>query len=305
MESYKFSILITTKNRLEDLKITLHKTKPLISDQSVECIICDDGSIDGTYDFIKENYPKIQVFRHEKSKGLIYSRNQLLKKTTALYAISLDDDAHFISDNVLKHIEYYFEKKPNCAVLALRIFWGLEPPSNIESKVQPLRVSGFIGCGHVWRMEAWKDTPEYPSWFVFYGEEDFAAFQLYKKNWEIWYVPEILVHHRVNVTERRYQKDYRLRLRRSLRSGWYLYFLFYPKHLIFKRWFSSAYSQLRRKVFKGDIKALIALGQAQGDFLINLPRLFINSNRLTPKEYKEFVKLPQAKIYWKPIHEDS
>lgn len=304
MESCKFSILITTKNRLDDLKITLHKTKQLISDHSVECIICDDGSTDDTYDYILENYPKIQVFRHKKSKGLIYSRNQLLKKTKAKYAISLDDDAHFITNNVLKSIEYYFAKNTNCAVLAFRIFWSLKPPIIIDSKEKAQRVNGFVGCGHVWRMEAWRDIPEYPSWFVFYGEEDFAAFQLHKKSWEIWYVPEVLVHHRVNVTQRKLQKDYMSRLRKSLRSGWYLYFLFYPKQLIFKRWISSIYSQLKRKVFKGDIKAFIALAQALGDLLINLPRLFKNSNRLTPKEYKEFVKLPQAKIYWKPINED-
>ena len=305
MESYKFSILITTKNRLDDLKITLQKTKQLISDQSVECIICDDGSTDGTYNFITENYPKIQVFRHKKSKGLIYSRNQLLKKTKATYAISLDDDSNFLTTDVLKHFENYFDKYEKCAVLALRVFWNKKPPLTLNSKDKATRVNGFVGCGHVWRMEAWNEVPDYPSWFIFYGEEDYASFQLYKKGWEIWYIPKVLVHHRVNVTERKHQTDYTLRLRRSLRSGWYLYFLFYPKQLIFKRWFSSFYSQLKRKVFKGDIKAFVALCQATGDLLINLPRLFKNCNRLTPKEYKEFVKLPLAKIYWKPINEDS
>ncbi len=305
MASYKFSILITTKNRLDDLKITLRKIKPLIDNDTVECIICDDGSTDGTFKYLSEHYPEIDVFRHETSKGLIYSRNQLLKKTKAQYAISLDDDANFLTDNILINIENYFLNNSKCAVLALRVFWGLEPPATILSKEKSERVSGFVGCGHVWRMEAWRDIPEYPSWFIFYGEEDFAAFQLYKKNWEIWYAPEILVHHRVNILKRKHQKDYRLRLRRSLRSGWYLYMLFYPKSLIFKHWASSVFSQLKRKVFKGDIKAFVALMQAMGDVCINLPKLFKNCNRLTAKEYKEFIKLPQAKIYWKPINEDS
>jgi hypothetical protein len=30
-------------------------------------------------------------------------------------------------------------------------------------------------------MESWRDSPNYSDWFVFYGEEDFAAHQLFEK----------------------------------------------------------------------------------------------------------------------------
>ena len=44
----KFSILITTKNRVNDLGFTLEKIKHLIARDDLECIVYDDGSIDGT-----------------------------------------------------------------------------------------------------------------------------------------------------------------------------------------------------------------------------------------------------------------
>ena len=125
-------------------------------------------------------------------------------------------------------IERYFNVNQKCGVISCRIFWGKLLPDNFESNEKPGRVKGFVGCGHVWNMKSWRDIPNYPDWFVFYGEEDFASFHLFKNNWEINYVPEILIQHRVDNKSRKNSKDFRLRMRRSLRSGWYLYFLFYP-----------------------------------------------------------------------------
>lgn len=296
----KFSILITTKNRKEALAFTLSKINYLLENDEVVCIICDDGSTDGTSDFLKAEYPTIQLIRNPKSKGLIYSRNRLLHLVTTEFAISLDDDAHFVTQNPLESIIKHFEMNPACGLIALRIFWGLESPTKINSNEEIMRVKGFVGCGHVWRMKAWHDIPNYPGWFVFYGEEDFAAYQLFKNNWEIHYLPEVLVNHRVDVKARKNEKDYRLRLRRSLRSGWYLYFLFYPLKEIPRRFAYTLWTQIKNKAFKGDWMAMIAIGQALGDVMINLPRLIKNSNRLTEKEFKAHSKLPDTKLYWTP-----
>lgn len=294
----KFSILITTKNRLNELKFTLSKIESLIEDQAVECIICDDGSHDGTFRFIEKNYPKIKLIRNEQSKGLIFSRNRLLGMAKGDYAISLDDDAHFVVENPLEIIDTYFKQNVTCAVMAFRIFWGEILPENLNHSQSNERVKSFVGCGHVWRMEAWKQIPNYPDWFIFYGEEDFASYQLFKKHWEIHYTPDILVHHRVNVKTRVHQKDYRLRLRRSLRSGWYLYVLFYPLSTIPRRFFYTLWVQIKNKVFKGDLKAFLAIFQAIADVIFNFLRLIKSANRLSKKEFKEYLKLPDTKLYW-------
>ena len=55
MNKIEFSILITTKNRLEDLKITLQKIADLKNRDIVEVMLYDDASTDGTFEFIKEN----------------------------------------------------------------------------------------------------------------------------------------------------------------------------------------------------------------------------------------------------------
>ena len=176
-----FSILITTKNRLADLAFTLSKIKYLLKEDVVECVVFDDGSVDGTHDYVKENFPEVQLHSNAVSKGYIFCRNKMLNETQADYAISLDDDAHFVTENPLESIQKYFEENAQCGLLALRIFWGLEEPVSILSDGKPNRVQGFVGCAHAWRMKAWHDIPNYPEWFVFYGEESFASYQLFKK----------------------------------------------------------------------------------------------------------------------------
>ena len=295
----KFSILISTKNRLKDLCFTLKKIEYLINRDDVECIICDDGSTDGTFKYLCENFSQIRLLQNQKSRGYIFSRNKLLNLTTAEFAISLDDDAHFLSDNPLELIENYFNKYTNCGLIAFRIFWGLNNPKSYFSADKPQRVQGFVGCAHVWRMSAWRKIPSYPEWFVFYGEEEFAAYQLFKKNIEIHYLPTVLVQHRVEVKSRKQNADYTVRLRRSLRSGWYLYFMFLPISKIPRKIAYSIWIQLTLKVFKGDFNALKAVTFALLDLILALPKIIKYSNRLTINEFKEFNQLQNTKIYWK------
>jgi glycosyltransferase involved in cell wall biosynthesis len=280
--------------------LTLDKINYLLKKDGVTCVVFDDGSSDGTSEYIKENFPLIQLQRNTVSKGYIFCRNKMLNETQADYVISLDDDAHFVTENPLEFIQTHFEKNQNCGLLALRIFWGLEAPKATISNDKSQKVQGFVGCAHVWRMKAWRDIPNYPAWFVFYGEEDFASYQLFKKNWEIHYLPEVLVNHRVDVKARRNNADYSIRLRRSLGSGWYLFFLFYPVKTIPTKMTYSLWIQLKLKVFKGDFKALQAIVLALLDLVWNFPRILKNSNRLTEKEYEKYNQLPETKLYWQP-----
>ena len=299
----KFSILISTKNRLEDLQLTLQKISHLLKREDVECIIYDDASVDNTSEFIKENYPTLQLITNKNSLGYIYNRNYLLNTCKGKYAISLDDDACFLTENCLEIIENHFETNENCGVIACRIFWGKEEPVSFHSNEVVQRVKGFVGCGHIWNMKAWKSIPNYPEWFEFYGEEDFASLQLFKKKIEIHYVPQILVHHRVNMTDRKKGEDYQIRRRRSLRAGWYNYFIFYPNSVIPRKMLYTIWQQLKNHTFNGNMKATFAMFQAILDLFINSFNIYKTSNRFTFREYNEYCNLPNAKIYWQPNKE--
>jgi glycosyltransferase involved in cell wall biosynthesis len=296
----KYSILITTKNRLADLAFTLGKIQYLLDRKDVVCIICDDGSTDDTASFLQKQYPEIQLIQNPKSQGLIYSRNRLMSLVTTEFAISIDDDLHFITNNPLEIVNDFFITHATVGVLGFRLFWSKSEPTSTATLEQSMPMQSYAGGAHAFRMKAWRDIPNYPSWFIFYGEENFASFQLFKKNWEIHYLPEVLVHHRVDVKSRKNNADYVIRSRRALRSGWYLFFLFYPMPIIPRKMAYSLWMQFKLKVFQGDFKALQAIVLALLDLVWNMPRILKNSNRLTEKEYEGYHQLSETKLYWQP-----
>lgn len=294
-----FTIIITTKNRIVELKKTLI-TVTNENYAGVKIIICDDGSNDGTFDFVKENYPDIKVLRNKKNRDLIYSRNRLMNEIDTDYAISLDDDANFLISPDYESIVQYFEKNEKCAILGLRLYWGTSLPHQFNTEHKPHQVKSFPGGAHIIRTSAWHQIPNYPEWFKFYGEEDFASFHLFKRGLEVHYYPDILIHHRVDIKSRKKNKDYIQRTRKALRSGWYLYLMFYPLKEIPKRMIYSIWMQMKLKLFKGDFRAFFGLMMAISDVIFNLPRVLKNSDRLTPQEFNEYMQLADAKLYWNP-----
>ncbi|NNT72577.1 glycosyltransferase [Flavobacterium sp. IMCC34852] len=300
MSVVKTTILISTKNRCADLLFTLEKIRYLI-DEQLTCVVFDDGSTDDTFEKVKTQFPQVQLHRNEVSKGYIYCRNKMLNETDADYAISLDDDAHFLSDNPIDSIQNYFDNNPSCGLIATRIFWGKTTPETLQTEEISQKVKSFVGCGHVWNMKAWREIPNYPEWFDFYGEENFASFQLFKTQWEVHYVPEILVQHRVDLKERaKDTKAFAFRYRRAIRADWYTYFLFLPWSKIPRKMAYSLWMQGKGKILKGQFKVITPLFLAICDLFLAVPKLIQHRNALTSQEYEAYAKLNEAKIFWKP-----
>jgi glycosyltransferase involved in cell wall biosynthesis len=301
MSAIKFSIVITTKNRLDELKITLEKIDFLLNKSDVEVLLYDDGSDDGTFEYIKQNYPRIILFRNEKSKGLIHNRNHLNNMAKGEFLISLDDDLHFLVQNPLEIIENYFQQNSLCGVVSFRIFWSKKEPKTHFTTDQPEMVNSFAGGAHCFRKTAWNTIPDYPDWYVFYGEETFAAMQLFKKHWEVHYLPAVLVNHRVELKKRAIaNNDFAIRFRRAIRADWFNIVLLYPISKIPRILFYSIWMQYKTKIFKGDFRVIVPLFLAKLDLITHFGKIVRHRNALTLDEYQKYTKLKEAKIYWKP-----
>jgi glycosyltransferase involved in cell wall biosynthesis len=263
-------------------------------------VIYDDGSSDGTYEYVKANFPQVVLLRNETSKGYLFCRNRMLNECKSLYAVSLDDDAHFLSHDPLELIEKHFNSNRQCGVIAFRIYWALAEPIEIPVDDTPERVKGFVGCGHAWRMDSWRQIPDYPEWFQFYGEENAASISLFKKNINVDYLPSVFVLHRVDLKARRHNKAFGDRYKNALKADYYLYFLFFPMKVIPKKLAYSLYIQFKNKIFKDQPRLVFPLMSALFAVLAHIPTIIRERNALSYNQYKEFTKLKDTKIYWNP-----
>ena len=103
----KVSILIPTLNRLEYLKGALQSCRDQSYD-NVEIIVSDDGSTDGTVEWLKEmadREPKLRIAPSNPSPGLFTNMNHLVTHADGeLFCLLGDDDTierHFISSLIL------------------------------------------------------------------------------------------------------------------------------------------------------------------------------------------------------------
>lgn len=296
-----FAFVIATKNRCTDLVQTLQSLAEYTAIPGVRCVVYDDGSTDGTQQQLQNQFPEVEIWRNQTSKGYLYCRNQLLNNVEATYLISLDDDAHFLSNNVLETIQHHFESQPSAGVLAFRIFWSKQMPEQIETTAEPQFVKSFVGCGHVWRKSAWNTIPNYPEWYQFYGEENWASLQLYAHGYQVLYVPQILVHHRVDLRQRAQNKTgFTFRYRCSLRADWYTYFMLYPLHHAAYFWLYSLAKQIQKIGGKAQFRLVKPLLLALFDLLIHLPKLVRNRKPLSSLHFRQYQQLKEAKVYWNP-----
>jgi len=86
------SIIIPTYNRVGLIKFTLDSLQPQFHPGiAMEIIVVDDGSTDGTWDFIEKNYPVVKLYRNDK-KGATSARNKGLSMAQGTYIMYLDSD---------------------------------------------------------------------------------------------------------------------------------------------------------------------------------------------------------------------
>ena len=296
------SLLITTYNRKDDLLRTLGRASAVLGPEH-EIVVYDDGSDDGTSDAVAHQFPQIRLISEGGRNGYTAARNKLLRAARGEYAISLDDDAEIVTPECVPIILDHFRNYPQCGVISFSVFWGIDLPEQITAPAATARrVASFVGCGHAWRLEAWRTIPEYPEWFEFYGEEDFAALQLLKSGWEVHYVPQVVVHHRVDLAKRKSNNRERLwRYGRQLRSGTYLILLFFPLTALPRRLAYVIWTQIRLRLFRQhDWRVLPVWLWVFAKIVTNTLRIWQSRTALGPKEWAEWNALPPAVIYWEP-----
>lgn len=108
------SAVITTKNRLEDLKRAIDSVLGQ-SYSDIECIVVSDGSTDGTIEYCESRQDiKFINISPEDSKGGNYARNLGIKAARGKYVAFLDDDDYWMPNKISKQVELIEQKNCGC-----------------------------------------------------------------------------------------------------------------------------------------------------------------------------------------------
>lgn len=150
-DSFRASIVITTKNRKDELRTALRSCVA----QTVKCeiIVLDDGSTDGTGEMVAAEFPEIRFVRSEQSVGYIVLRNRGARIAVCSILFSLDDDAVFSTPNVVEQTLADFQH-PRIGAVSIP-FFDQNPPFGSVKPAPPgvWVVESYVGLAHALRRE--------------------------------------------------------------------------------------------------------------------------------------------------------
>jgi GT2 family glycosyltransferase len=187
------SVVIPTYKRIPELLRTLN----VLSDCDAgpeEVIVHVDGGDEHSGAAVRHYSNGIRVIEGRSTLGPGGSRNKLLKEAKCDIIVSLDDDSFPIDADFFTAVVRAVERHPTAGVIAMNIIHDGEPLIDRSARAHP--VSDFVGCGCVYRRQAFLSTRGYVPIQPAYGvEETDMALQIIDQAWDIIYDHDLRVRH--------------------------------------------------------------------------------------------------------------
>lgn len=219
MSQLKFSIMITTRNRLKDLKVTCNVISKLQPAPS-EVIITADGCTDGTSKYIQTAFPEFRLIINEVGKGSVASRALMMNEAKGDLVLALDDDSYPEQINCLNLLATLFMRHSNLAVATFPQRTD-EYPKTLTQKDfgKEKSVHSFPNSGACFRMTTYRKLPGFePLFFHMYEEPDYAL-QCIANGWEVKYFPIITIRHHFSSVRRNEIRNHHLHSRNEFWSA--------------------------------------------------------------------------------------
>jgi GT2 family glycosyltransferase len=193
------TVVVATRDRRDALAQTLpHHTAPVI--------LVDNGSRDGTPEFLARHFPHVEVICLDQNLGAP-ARNIGVQRARTEFVAFADDDSWWAA-GALARAEEVFDAHPRLGLIAGSVLVGteqrLDPTSQqmsdsvlgTEADLPGPSVLGFLACGAIVRKEAFLQAGGFDSVVFFFGEEERFALDLMAAGWALCYVADIQAHHR-------------------------------------------------------------------------------------------------------------
>jgi glycosyltransferase involved in cell wall biosynthesis len=172
MTTPRATILIPTKNRKADLAKAIDSA--LAQTVPCEVFVIDDGSTDGTSEFVRSTYPTVRLERHEESRGAVATRTRGVREASAPVVFSIDDDAVLSSPTILERTLEDL-RHPRVGAVAVPYRDMLSPDTSENYRPPDTRgvwcCFEYRACAYAVRKELVPAAGGYRDKLMIYGEE--------------------------------------------------------------------------------------------------------------------------------------
>lgn len=224
----KVSIIIVNYNSEQFLFACLNSLFTKVQNIAYEVIVVDNASLPKSVQFIRHNYPDVQLIINNKNLGFAAANNRGAKEAKGEYLFFLNPDTVLLDNAVLRFYQF-LEEQPNISacggnlVLAdgtptvsygnfpslLQEFGGmgfrrffnryyerhLSLGKKAEDLSEPTNVSYIVGADIFIRKKDFYEISGFDENFFLYYEETDLFYRLHKKGFVSYILPEVKIIH--------------------------------------------------------------------------------------------------------------
>ena len=162
----KLSVVIICWNDLRVLRECLHSIYQGTHSTDFEVLVSDNGSTDGSVEFIRQRYPEVRVLENRANLGFAKGNNVGIRASNADYVLILNPDT-IIHDGALDRLVQFAEKHSEAGAFGCRV---LNPDGTYQTSarlfptVRRYWVSA-LGLKKLANVSSLFLFEEYPRWF--------------------------------------------------------------------------------------------------------------------------------------------
>lgn len=198
--------------------------------KNFEIIFVDNGSTDGSAEFVKKYYPKTVLIENGVNFAIAKGNNIGVKKAKGDYILLLNNDTKF-DKNYLKELIEGFEELPQASILQSKIvimdkpdildscgsFWtdsgfiyhyGNQKVANQVIYSKPLRIFSGKSASMIIKKEVIDKIGMYDDLYWGYYEETDHCHRAWIAGFETWYWPKAVVKHAFGGTTLKFESDF-------------------------------------------------------------------------------------------------
>lgn len=201
---------------------------------SFEVFVVDNASADGSADFVRQNYPLVQLVANSENCGFAFANNQALRQAKGRYLMLLNPDtmvkSHALetllefmdthpragacgpkllyADGTIQHSAFRFPSLVQIYIDLFPVNWRLRESAlngryskKLYASNQPFQIDHPLGAAFLVRREIVEQVGILDESFFIYAEEIDWAMRIRKAGWQIWCVPQSeIVHYEAQST---------------------------------------------------------------------------------------------------------
>jgi GT2 family glycosyltransferase len=183
---------------------------------SVETIVVDNGSSDGSAEFIRERFPEVRVVAAESNRGFASAVNAGARSARGRYLAILNNDTE-VSPAWLDELLACLERHPGAASAAAKVL-RLDDPLVLDGAGDAMtwslkayrrgrgerdrgqyereeQVFSAAGTACLWRADVFRELGGFDETFFAYYEDVDLGFRARLAGYECWYAPRAVVYH--------------------------------------------------------------------------------------------------------------